>query len=73
MFYFEFSAHLICTISVLSVAECLTKISELEMEVSSKEEANSRLQAAHFEEVSALAKDVKGLKVLLKAKLKKYI
>ncbi|OWR41065.1 putative Mitochondrial tumor suppressor 1 protein [Danaus plexippus plexippus] len=32
------------------------------MEVSSKEEANSRLQAAHFEEVSALAKDVKGLK-----------
>lgn len=33
------------------------------MEVSSKEEANARLQAAHIEEVSALANDVKGLKV----------
>ncbi|XP_045768289.1 uncharacterized protein LOC123869418 isoform X2 [Maniola jurtina] len=45
-----------------TIAECLSKISELEMEVSSKEEANARLQAAHIEEVSALASDVKGLK-----------
>ncbi|CAH3866470.1 unnamed protein product [Pieris brassicae] len=45
-----------------TIAECLSKISELEMEVSSKEEANARLQATHIEEVSALANDVKGLK-----------
>ncbi|XP_050346773.1 uncharacterized protein LOC126771097 [Nymphalis io] len=45
-----------------TIAECLSKISELEMEVSSKDEANARLQAAHIEEVSALASDVKGLK-----------
>ncbi|KOB72524.1 Toucan [Operophtera brumata] len=47
-----------------TIAECLSKISELEMEVSSKEEANARLQAAHVEEVSALANDIKGLKRL---------
>lgn len=47
----------------IAVAECLSKISELEMEVSSKEEANARLQAAHIEEVTALANDIKGLKV----------
>lgn len=46
-----------------SVAECLSKISELEMEVSSKEEANARLQVVHMEEVAALANDIKGLKV----------
>lgn len=46
-----------------TVAECLSKISELEMEVSSKEEANARLQAIHIEEVAALANDIKGLKV----------
>ncbi|XP_023936960.2 uncharacterized protein LOC112045111 [Bicyclus anynana] len=45
-----------------TIAECLSKISELEMEVSSKEEANARLQASHIEEVSSLASDVKGLK-----------
>ncbi|XP_038215008.1 uncharacterized protein LOC119834654 isoform X2 [Zerene cesonia] len=45
-----------------TIAECLSKISELEMEVSSREEANARLQATHIEEVSALANDVKGLK-----------
>lgn len=45
------------------VAECLSKISELEMEVSSKEEAYARLQATHIEEVTSLADDVKGLKV----------
>ncbi|CAG4982161.1 unnamed protein product [Parnassius apollo] len=45
-----------------TIAECLSKISELEMEVSSKEEANSRLQATHMEEVAALKKDIKGLK-----------
>lgn len=33
------------------------------MEVSSKEEANACLQAAHIEEVTALANDIKGLKV----------
>lgn len=48
---------------VFPVAECLSKISELEMEVSSKEEANARLQAAHIEEVAALANDIKELKV----------
>lgn len=48
---------------IISVAECLSKISELEMEVSSKEEANARLQAAHLEEVTVLANDIKGLKV----------
>lgn len=47
----------------IAVAECLSKISELEMEVSSKEEVNARLQAAHIEEVTALANDIKGLKV----------
>lgn len=51
------------TILIFSVAECLSKISELEMEVSSKEEANARLQAKHIEEVAALADDIKGLKV----------
>ncbi|CAK1540569.1 unnamed protein product [Leptosia nina] len=45
-----------------TIAECLSKISELEMEVSSKEEANARLQATHVEEVSALKNDVKELK-----------
>ncbi|XP_047993131.1 myosin-2 heavy chain, non muscle isoform X2 [Leguminivora glycinivorella] len=45
-----------------TIAECLGKISELEMEVSSKEEANARLQAAHVNEVTALANDIKGLK-----------
>ncbi|CAH2076563.1 unnamed protein product, partial [Iphiclides podalirius] len=45
-----------------TIAECLSKISELEMEVSSKEEANARLQAIHMEEVAALANDIKGLK-----------
>lgn len=45
-----------------TIAECLSKISELEMEVSSKEEANARLQAKHIEEVAALANDIKGLK-----------
>ncbi|XP_026315334.1 uncharacterized protein LOC113226795 isoform X2 [Hyposmocoma kahamanoa] len=45
-----------------TIAECLSKISELEMEVSSKEEANACLQAAHIEEVTALANDIKGLK-----------
>ncbi|KAG6459208.1 uncharacterized protein LOC115449342 [Manduca sexta] len=45
-----------------TIAECLSKISELEMEVSSKEEANARLQASHIEEVAALANDIKGLK-----------
>lgn len=33
------------------------------MEVSSKEEANARLQATHIEEVASLANDIKGLKV----------
>lgn len=47
----------------IAVAECLSKISELEMEVTSKEEANARLQAAHIEEVTVLANDIKGLKV----------
>ncbi|KAJ8730735.1 hypothetical protein PYW08_002148 [Mythimna loreyi] len=45
-----------------TIAECLSKISELEMEVSSKEEANARLQAKHIEEVATLANDIKGLK-----------
>ncbi|CAK1600947.1 unnamed protein product [Parnassius mnemosyne] len=45
-----------------TIAECLSKISELEMEVSSKEEANARLQATHMEEVAALRNDIKGLK-----------
>ncbi|XP_061703765.1 microtubule-associated protein futsch [Cydia pomonella] len=45
-----------------TIAECLGKISELEMEVSSKEEANARLQAAHADEVASLANDIKGLK-----------
>ncbi|XP_049867762.1 uncharacterized protein LOC126367986 [Pectinophora gossypiella] len=45
-----------------TIAECLSKISELEMEVSSKEEVNARLQATHIEEVAALANDIKGLK-----------
>lgn len=45
-----------------TIAECLSKISELEVEVSSKEEANARLQATHMEEVAALANDIKGLK-----------
>ncbi|CAH0581370.1 unnamed protein product [Chrysodeixis includens] len=45
-----------------TIAECLSKISELEMEVSSKEEVNARLQAKHIEEVAALANDIKGLK-----------
>ncbi|XP_028176169.1 uncharacterized protein LOC114364271 isoform X1 [Ostrinia furnacalis] len=45
-----------------TIAECLSKISELEMEVSSKEEANARLQATHIEEVASLANDIKGLK-----------
>lgn len=48
---------------MIPVAECLSKISELEMEVSSKEEANARLQAKHIEEVATLANDIKGLKV----------
>lgn len=50
---------------IIPVAECLSKISELEMEVSSKEEANARLQAKHIEEVAALATDIKGLKVTI--------
>lgn len=50
---------------MIPVAECLSKISELEMEVSSKEEANARLQAKHIEEVSTLANDIKGLKVTI--------
>lgn len=33
------------------------------MELSSKEEANARLQAAHIEEVTVLANDIKELKV----------
>ncbi|KAM3964122.1 LOW QUALITY PROTEIN: toucan [Aphomia sociella] len=45
-----------------TIAECLSKISELEIEVSSKEEANARLQATHIEEVTVLANDIKGLK-----------
>ncbi|XP_053612451.1 uncharacterized protein toc isoform X2 [Plodia interpunctella] len=45
-----------------TIAECLSKISELEMEVSSKEEANARLQATHVEQVTALANDIKELK-----------
>ncbi|XP_052756227.1 uncharacterized protein LOC113512638 [Galleria mellonella] len=45
-----------------TIAECLSKISELEIEVSSKEEANARLQATHIEEVAVLANDIKGLK-----------
>ncbi|XP_059046343.1 uncharacterized protein LOC131841951 [Achroia grisella] len=45
-----------------TIAECLSKISELEIEVSSKEEANARLQATHIEEVAGLANDIKGLK-----------
>lgn len=45
-----------------TIAECLSKISELEMEVSSKEEANARLQAKHIMEVASLANDIKGLK-----------
>ncbi|XP_047018823.1 uncharacterized protein LOC124629489 isoform X1 [Helicoverpa zea] len=45
-----------------TIAECLSKISELEMEVSSKEEVNARLQAKHIEEVATLANDIKGLK-----------
>ncbi|KAI5635539.1 hypothetical protein NE865_11713 [Phthorimaea operculella] len=50
-----------------TIAECLSKISELEMEVSSKEEANARLQATHVEEVSALANDIKSLKETIEA------
>ncbi|CAH0750311.1 unnamed protein product [Diatraea saccharalis] len=45
-----------------TIAECLSKISELEIEVTSKEEANARLQATHMESVAALASDIKGLK-----------
>ncbi|XP_068632442.1 uncharacterized protein toc [Battus philenor] len=45
-----------------TIAECLSKISELEMEVSSKEEANVRLQTTHAKEVATLADDIKGLK-----------
>ncbi|RVE55119.1 hypothetical protein evm_000017 [Chilo suppressalis] len=45
-----------------TIAECLSKISELEMEVTSKEEANARLQATHIEAVASLASDIKGLK-----------
>lgn len=40
------------------------------MEVSSKEEANARLQASHVNEVAALANDIKGLKVILEKKRK---
>ncbi|KAL4716373.1 hypothetical protein ACJJTC_006735 [Scirpophaga incertulas] len=45
-----------------TIAECLSKISELEMEVAAKDEANVRLQASHLEAVAALASDIKGLK-----------
>ncbi|XP_013187212.1 uncharacterized protein LOC106132373 isoform X2 [Amyelois transitella] len=45
-----------------TIAECLSKISELEMEVSSKEEANARLQEAHVQQLTVLANDIKGLK-----------
>ncbi|GBP42524.1 hypothetical protein EVAR_81974_1 [Eumeta japonica] len=53
-------------------AECLNKISELEREVSAKDEANARLQAAGaaaaaryratLDEIAGLATDIKGLK-----------